>query len=79
MSLRTQIWDGCSVDEKVARKVIKLHGKGFVEFDLAEVGVSDTDYQKTVTLDAEVEEELTGKGFYIIWKQAFFVMLVNAH
>lgn len=43
--------------------MVKLNGKGFVEFDLSDLKISSDNWYQELTLDAEVTEELTGRKY----------------
>lgn len=51
------------VSNLIARKVMEIDGKAFVEFDIDEELHYKEDYEQAVVMEAIVEESLTGKSF----------------
>lgn len=60
-TLRIKSWGYPSPDAITLQKVVKLNGKGFVEFELAALKVTSENYYQELTMDVEVTEELTGR------------------
>lgn len=54
----------------ITRKVIKIDGKGTVEFDIKGELNFNQNYEQTIQIEAVVEEELTGMytGHLLQWK-----------
>lgn len=49
------------IHDIISRKVIKIDGKGHVEFDMKEDMKITDEYQREFDMEAVVEEELTGR------------------